>query len=171
MPPTSYRPCYFRDLKHLYPITSNHYYRFVAGHSGSEQILAGIVDGSVVRITFDTSGMLCDVQVDALSVPLHVDVSPLLQSEWKESQAKLLIPHSGIHDGTIHIRRFYLPDLHVGVADIPTVLEQFAIDFQDQNSPDQWVLEEVARSWKESGQYVLHWGQDYWVCEGWVVAD
>ena len=78
----------------------------------------------------------------------------------------------GFEPRTIRVRRFSIPDVEVGIEDLPSHLADFLDD--PESEPDPARREETAESarrWLEDGDFVLYWGNDLFVdAEGHVTS-
>lgn len=151
-----------RDESHLYRILPDQEYFHVGTLGDGRQVLMGLLCPDLVAITFDRAGNL-----------LGFDTHPL----------EFLHPQSGIYNiyderigpreeawhrelefrpATIEVKRFSIDELGVGIDDYP---EHFAevLDEPDQDEDWKAQIRKDKERWEADGQFVLYWGNDYWL--------
>ena len=67
--------------------------------------------------------------------------------------------------GTISIKQFFLPDLWLGIQDLPEHYQDF-LDYPENANDDEchYYSDEIA-DWRECGNFVLWWNEDYFLNE------
>lgn len=164
-----------RDDRHLYRISTHEPYCFHAGTSrDGRQVLIGLLCPDLVALFFDSDGALLDLEKRPLDFLRPSGV--IVDGEAVEGQVGTFdihderIPHHlrswqneiGFTPCTIAVRRFFVPELGVGIQDAP---DHFAEILADPNSSkdEKRDIRESMRCWNANGQFVLWWGNDYWL--------
>lgn len=168
--------------RRLYSIRPDSGYFDVGVTDDGRQVLMGPWLPDLVAVFFDASGNLVGresrrpgflhnrgVVVDGSPVEGSVeslDVNdPRTLASIAAWQGEL-----GFQPATIRVRRFHLDNLGVGIADHPDHLVEIlsaprASDADKENARDS------LRSWDADGQFVLRWGEEFWLDDaGEVVA-
>lgn len=101
-------------------------------------------------ILFDTEGN----KVDYVARPnaTHAPNEPALRA-W---QAEL-----GFVARTVHVKQFEVPEMGLGIEDLPSHLQDFVDDPESSDEPEE--LAEALRTWRADDAFVLHWGNDLWL--------
>jgi len=106
----------------------------------------------MLLIKFDLSGKL-------------IETSILEDEQPKQRQDQLERWKAGVGfmDKPINICKFYLKDYQIGVAALTNCMQE-AVDAPDHFDPVEleMIREEIDR-WLETGQFVLDWGNDYYM--------
>jgi hypothetical protein len=148
-----HEPFYVRPADYHYTLVSDPAYGWWTGaiHRG-RQLLRGV---SAVLL-FDEDGDLERIE--------KVEGYPIPQ-EWRqvppvESHAGIGWPRAlAFEEGPIRIKRFWLPELWLGIEDLPDGLAEYYTSpetFESEPEDVQW--------WIEAGQYVFHAGcGDYYM--------
>ena len=156
-------PVYFRPPDYLYSLRSAPHYGWWAGR---------LADGR--QLLFSVRVAFFDAAGDLLSVRGR-DRYPL-PAEWlprRPAGAEMAapLPHGieakprwveqlGFEEGPIRVNRFFLPDVQVGVADLPESLAEFILD-PEGASPHDWErtkMPQDAEEWLRDGLFCFHCG-------------
>jgi hypothetical protein len=148
-------PFYFRAPDYRYTLRSDSAYGWWTGVTRDERQLLVSRNGTLV---FDRRGQLLTVADDS-----EYPIPP----EWKAGPA--VVPCSvpwpqavQFEECPLRVRRFWVPERYLGVADMPDLLAEYFTD------PDTFrargdVRAEDALAWRDSDEYVFHCGCDYFM--------
>ena len=151
----------------LFPIRSAPDRYFYAGHlpNGRQALIARSVYGEMVAAIFDGGGNLIEVIQQKLpSRPVLRDSAEIREVDEDDFQ-EYLQGAFGFSPGLMRIKEFRIPREMFAVYHLPTLFREF---LENPNSPDfdeedRRGLPEVIRRWQEKGQFVLEWGNDFWL--------
>lgn len=150
----------------LFPIRSNPVY-FYAGHLWDvrQTLIGRSVYGHLVVACFDSGGSL--IEVIHQKLPSHLIVTgPFGTCEVDEDDfLNYLQGELGFTDGRIQVKEFHLTDKQLEVYQLP---EHYQAFLNDPNNPlysqeEHESFPGLIREWHERGQFVLVWGNDYWL--------
>jgi hypothetical protein len=167
----------------LYPIKPDEGHFFYAGIiPGEQQVLMGLFCPDLVAFCFDAAGnLLCvhsrplpflrrsDVLVDGQSIEglvrpydIYDERIPQQLDAWQRELQ--------FQPQTIRVKKFSLPELGIRIEDYPDYFDEvFADPRADQEEKDH--VRAFQREWEAARQFVLWWGNDYWLDDtGEVVA-
>jgi hypothetical protein len=159
----------------LFPIRSEPAYYFYAGHlpGGRQALIARSVYGALIVAVFDGGGNLVQVIHRELPSPPVLRDSGEIREVDERDFRKYLRREFGYAPGLIRIKEFRLPQEMLAVYHLPQHYREF---LEDPNSPvfddeQRQSFPGLIREWHEEGQFVLEWGNDYWLdSTGEVVA-
>jgi hypothetical protein len=150
-----------RDSSHRYQIADPRGRSFATGLTkDGKQALIGILFPELVCILFNQEGELIQVQRRPFWDTQLASVPPqgIDKAELRKWQEEL-----GFRPGQIHVTKFAIPELEVGIEDIPEhYLDafRFPADFETDEAA---ALQKETEDWVQEGRFVLHWGTDYWL--------
>jgi hypothetical protein len=164
-----------RGDAHLYPIRTEESYLLHTGFtSDNRQVLMGLYCPDIVAIFFEQNGSLLEAQKRRLSFlkpdeGVYDIYDPRITDELLSWQTEL-----GFQPGTIRVKRFFvwdnpefssdLPWMRngIGIQDYP---DHFAEILGDPNAleEEKEALQKSLEPWEADGQFVLWWGNDYWL--------
>jgi hypothetical protein len=158
-----------RDAKGdlLFPIRSAPERYFYAGHLPEDRqaLIARSVYGQMIAAIFDDGGNLVQVIHQELIIEIReVDKGDFQEYLWRES---------GLSPGLIRIKEFRIAQEMFAVYHLPQHYRDF---LEDPTSPafddeEREAFPGLIRQWNEWGQFVLEWGNDFWLdSTGEVVA-
>ena len=150
----------------IYPIQSSSYW--YAGHTrDGRQVLYGLLCPSLVAYFFSERGDLIDVQQQHLEFleegrnPGHVyDIYDPRIEPRREAWSRQL----GIYSGTIRVRKFRDSNHGVEILDYPDCFDD-ALQRPNASSEVKARIAEFRRDWEQQRNFVLLWGEDYWMDE------
>lgn len=167
---TSY---YYRDTAFLYQLRSHSAYWFYVSKSETLQTIMGLICDRFYSIIFDDRGRLIEVQQRPLKVapPLSDDVDDFGRlSNAVEKEVLQVRNELGVADAAIRVTRFRVPDVQIGIADLPEDLQEY-VDYRAVSGCTEEDLEEALNGWKEESLFVFWWGQSFYVnAEGEVAS-
>ena len=150
-------------MERHYPILSQECYGFFAGVTADrKQVLMGLLCPDLVALFFDSDGNLLSTErrsvefFQGVAPPynIHDQRIPGLIRQW---QAEL-----GFESTTIQVKRFFSDQLLVGIDDYPSHFEEILADPSESEEEKESIRMEMTE-WDELGQFVLVWGNDYWL--------
>lgn len=148
---------------------------FDAGMTGDgRQVLMGLDCPDLVAIFFDAAGDLIRHEARHLEFlqrsGLIVDGEPIEGAVGYYDIDDERILHRIVawqeelqfRSTTIRVKRFFLDELGIGIEDYPSHFGEILVDpgASDEEKRD---LRDSMRLWDADGQFVLHWGNDYWL--------
>jgi hypothetical protein len=157
----------FRDENYLYTLHNVAYRGFRTGtaHDGMA-IIAGIYFPDVLALRFDATGR----PIELLKRPLCKEAQAKGGAGFKpgfhalaEAELESLTKSMGFSSGEIRVKRFSVASHRIRLEDFPEAFGEIL------REPDRFAAEDVADArsclerWKEVGQFVFWWSQDYWV--------
>lgn len=145
--------------KRLYPIQDDVcHYR--AGHlSSGNQVLMD----EVHRIEFDTEGNLlaafCQETSQETVKVVDRDGNILVAYPQEPRQSvSMMLPFT---PGTISVKKFFLPELWLGIRDLPDHYQEFLDQPENANEEERHYYPKEIDAWRECGNFVLWWNEDY----------
>jgi hypothetical protein len=159
----------------LFPVRSAPERYFYAGHlpEGRQALIARSVYGQIIAAIFDAGGNLMQVIRQELPSPPVLPGSVHFREADEDRLQEYLRHEFGFSPGLIRVKEFCIPGEEFAVYHLPQLYQEFQ---ENPNSPavdavDREALPEVIRQWNEGGQFVLEWGNDFWLdSTGEVVA-
>jgi hypothetical protein len=146
-----------------YPIQSHESYFFYAGVTpDDQQVLMGLCCPNLVAFYFDAEGNLLKVAERPVAffqgvVPPYdiydKRIAPLLKAWRKEI---------GVRPVTISVKKFFSSEHDIGIEDYPSHFEEILSDPKTTKDERRDVQNSITL-WDEDGQFVLLWGNDYWL--------
>ncbi len=147
-----------------YPIRSHDGYFFYTGRTPDNgQVLMGLLCPDLVAFHFDLDGKL--LRSGRRPVPFFQGVTaydiyderipPLIEAWQKEMR---------LRPATIKVKKFFSEEHGIGVEDYPSHFHEILSD-PDADEEEKADVRESMESWDEDGQFVLLWGNDYWLDE------
>jgi hypothetical protein len=164
-----------RASGHQYLIQSHESYFFWAGRTKDRtQVLMGLACPYLVGFFFDLGGNLIGVQkrhleflqpsgvfVDGEPIQGQVKIYdiydeeiPIRLDEWQQE--------IGFQEQIISVKRFADPAIGIGIRDYPEHFAEVLSDPEASEEEKEGVLESLPE-WEADGQFVLWWGNDYWL--------
>lgn len=137
---------------HRFAVRSDPHHGIMAGRSEDAQWLLSDQQRGILAIRFDQSGNLVDSLLFGGNQP-----NPRRErlERWKAEV--------GFTDGPIHIREFSVEPYGIGIAALPSGMQE-AVDAPETFDEEEleMVLED-ALAWIKDGQFVLNWGDQYYM--------
>jgi hypothetical protein len=150
----------------VYRIKSSDYWH--TGHTNDgTQVLFGLLCPDLVAYLFNQRGDLIDIQLQRLEFMVEdqkpgqpFDIyDPRIESRRKQWSRKL-----GIRRGTINIRQFSDPEHDVKIENQPGYFND-VLERRDGPAEEKARIEELRQNWETEKNFVLWWGNDYWIGE------
>jgi hypothetical protein len=151
-----------KDEERLYPIAPDESY-FSAGITpDGEQVLMGLFCPDLIAFFFDSEGNVLRVEnrpLDCLHearppYDIYDDRIPKRIDAWKCELE--------FQQATIWIKKFFSEDLYIGIQDYPDHFEEILTDPEACEEEKDDVRDSI-QLWDKDGQFVLWWGNDYWL--------
>ena len=149
----------------LYNIQNSEIY-FHTGHlENGNQVLMGIQFPDIALLEFDPQGNY--LSIAARGIPkqflsvrngIYWADDIVLQALIKNWQDEI-----GFIPGTISVKPFFLPDQWIGIQDLPDHYLEFLNQPENYDEERRLQLQEDIRQWRESGDFVLYWSEDYYL--------
>jgi hypothetical protein len=166
-----------RDAKGdlLFPIRSAPERYFYAGHlpDGRQALIARSVYGQLIAAICDGGGNLTQVVHQELPSPPVLPDSGEIREVDEDEFREYLRREFGFSPGLIRIKEFHIPEGMFAVYHLPPHYREF---LENPNGPsfdeeERQAFPGLIRQWNECGQFVLEWGDDFWLdSTGAVVA-
>jgi hypothetical protein len=155
-----------RDKEHRYPIKSHADYCFFAGTTtDNKQVLMGLFFPNLIAIFFDSDGKLMNIDkrsVEFSPLGIYDDRIEAHIESWQEEMC--------FQPTTVRVQRFFAQEPYIGIEDYPSHFAEILADPEKCNEEKNDIRESM-RLWDEDGQFVLQWGNDYWLNDsGEIVA-
>jgi hypothetical protein len=144
---------------------------YTAGHDGGGRaVLLGLRYPYLVAVLFDQQGQLIEARIrplefEAPSVhargpyitedPFFQDRVQSVMQQWQDELA--------FSEGTAVLERFRIPELLIGIEDLPRHFQRFLNDPTEFSSEEQSNYPDIIREWQMNGNFVFWWGEDYYV--------
>jgi hypothetical protein len=159
----------------LFPVRSAPDRYFYAGllPSGRQALVGRSVHGYILVALFGPDGELIEVVRRDLPSPPAEPGPGRIREVDEDRFEEYLGREFGFTPGLIRVKEFRLPAEMFGVYPLPDYFREF---LTDPSSPaydeeDRQALPEVIERWVKDGQFVLEWGNDFWLnSQGEVVA-
>jgi hypothetical protein len=161
-------------IRSQYQIQPNQGYFDVGTTADGRQVLLGALCPHLVAVFFDSSGDLLAVQTRLLEFlkpsALIVDGKPLeglvqtydIADERIEMHLHTWRQELGFQPRDIVVKKFFIAELELGIEDYPSHLEDVLSDPSASDEKKQEVRAAM-QTWDTDGQFVLLWGNDYWL--------
>ena len=146
------QPAIPSEVMRLYPIAPRPAYQIIAGLIGDNQVLVYPLRQAYLMLRFTKDGVLFNWTEQPIPDP---STAARFRKEWLLSQ--------GFKSRTISVKRFYLPEFHLGIKQIPDSMRE-AIERPERFHPSE--LGEIYNgiaAWITDGLFVLCWNKDYYV--------
>jgi hypothetical protein len=151
------------ERERRYPIKTHESYGFFAGVTPDKtQVLMGLCCPNLVAFFFDSKGGLLKLEKRSITFfqsvtppyDIYDDRIPVLIDAWKTEV--------GFHPITIMVKKFFSRELYIGIEDYPDHFEEILSDPKACEEEKNDIRDSI-RLWDKAGQFVLLWGNDYWL--------
>jgi hypothetical protein len=147
----------------LYPIRSHEDYGFYAGVTpDNRQVLMGLLCPNIVVFLFNATGSLVETKqrrvhfFEGVTPPFDIydgRIPPMIDA-WQTEMR--------LQPGIIKVKKFFSLDLSVVIEDYPSHFEAILSDPQEGEDAKIDIRDSI-KSWDKEKQFVLIWGNDYWL--------
>ncbi len=147
----------------LYLIQNDIYHYHTGRLSNGNQVLMD----EVHRVEFDTEGNLLAAfcretsQTTLKALDIEGNVLAVFSQEAPEAPS-MMIPFT---PGTISVKPFSLPELWLGIQDLPDHYQEFLDHPENVNEEERHYYPNEIDAWRECGNFVLLWDEDYYLNE------
>ena len=148
-----------------YAIQTHDSYGFYTGLTpNDEQVLMGLFCPDLVAFYFDREGNL--LRTDRRPVPFFQGVTPPYNIYDKRIPPliKAWQKEIGFRSATIQVKKFFSHKPYIGIEDYPAHFQEILSD-PDADEEEKADVRDSMVSWDKDGQFVLQWGNDYWLDE------
>jgi hypothetical protein len=137
---------------------------FYAGRiNNGNQVLIGVQLPEIVIVEFDTQGNFLTFSVQDLPEGGQDSTSRAYNLEMSEIPLQVIQETLGFTPSIIAIKRFFLEDRWIGIEDLPDHYQD-VIDYPENYDEERLQeLREDIRSWRENGDFVFFWCEDYYI--------
>ena len=146
----------------LYAIRPDEGY-FSAGITADcEQVLMGLFCPNLIAFRFDREGNL--LGSEQRSVPFFRDVTPPYDMFDERIQPMIATwkAEMGFRPATIRVRKFFSDEHFIGIEDYPSHFHEVVSD-PGADEEEKADIRGSIELWDKDGQFVLQWGNDYWL--------
>jgi hypothetical protein len=151
------------DAVRRYSLTSHEEYGFFAGLTAdNKQVLMGVFCPDLIAFIFDPEGNLLKVEHRPVSFFLGVTPPYKIYDERLPALIRAWQDEMRFQPSTIKVKRFFSDELCIGIQDYPDHFEEILND-REEDEDEKKEIHDSMRIWDEEGQFVLQWGNDYWL--------
>lgn len=155
----------------MYRLQTHPVLDYCAGHDQhGEAILFGLRYPHIVAVLFDRAGRFLEIRVRPLGfeAPTVHSQGPYITEDpffLERVKDRLLLwqDEFGFVEGPIVVDCFRIPELLIGIDDLPRHLKKFLKAPADFSSDEQSNYPEIIRDWTTDGNCVLWWGREYYL--------
>ena len=149
--------------RRLYRIKPDEGYFFYADVTpDNKQVLMGVYCPNLIAFFFDSDGNLLSFHQRSLGVEHPHDGPYNVYSERISQQLSAWQLELGFQPTTIKVKKFFQLELKIGIQDQPDHFGEMLFDPQVSEDEKKEVRDSIRR-WEECEQFVLWWGNDYWL--------
>jgi hypothetical protein len=127
-----------------------------------QQVLMGLCCPNLVAFRFDRDGKL--VGTEQRPVPFFRGVTPPydIYDERLRPMLQAWKAEMGFRPDTIRVQRFYSDEHGIGIEDYPSHFHEVLAD-PTADAEEKADIRESMELWDQDEQFVLLWGNDYWL--------
>jgi hypothetical protein len=154
-----------KSSQRLFAIKPDEGHLFFAGITPeSEQVLMGLYCPNLLAFYFDSEGTL--LRSEEQPVPFFQNVTTPRPYDIYDDRIQPLInawqADMKLRSKVIHVKRFWSEEHSIGIEEYPShfheILSDLIADEEEKTS-----VRKSLQQWDEDGQFVLHWGNEYWL--------
>jgi hypothetical protein len=160
---------FLRDSDHLYWIEGYPHHGYWTGTTADgSQVLVVILAPHIIAIFFDHEGNLLEVQERRLSPSTLAMAEKGIYAGFRrqsDEDVSSWLDSLGIHESVIKVKRFFLPDYHVGIVDFPQFFQDILRNPSAYSEDEQRGAESAKARWFKEGIFEL-WlndGTNLWI--------
>ena len=135
---------------HIYPIQNDGLHFYTGLLPSGRPVLMGVQRPELVLVEFDKNG-------GVVQVVTH-DSSRDEENTLRSWQTEI-----GLQPGTIFVCAFFLTERWIGIHDLPDHYQDALNAPQNYDAEERDFLQNEAALWKERGDFVLYWNEDYYL--------
>jgi hypothetical protein len=152
-----------RKGERSYPIKTHEPYGFWTGLTpGNKQVLMGLLCPNLVAFFFDAGGTLLAVEQRPLALFQGVAPPYDIYDERIPGEVASWQSEMGLRPAPIKVKKFFTQEPYAGIEDYPDHFGEVLSDPEAGRAEKEDVCESM-RLWDKDGQFVLQWGNDYWL--------
>jgi hypothetical protein len=162
--------------QNLFHCASQDDYPWEAGQTDRDgQVLIGVYNAEVVAVFFNDSGNPARFERRSSSFATPMKERSIDDSTFDAALQGVLDSWKreiDFHAAGIRVAPFFIPELQVGVSELPIFLQGFLENpsfVTSARERQEWHLD-VSR-WQAEGRFVLRWGKEYWMNKRGEVTD
>lgn len=146
----------------LYAIRPDEGYFFAGVTPNGEQVLMGCFCPNLVVFRFDPEGNL--LRSEQRPIPFFQGVTPPydIYDERIQPMIDAWKAEMRFRPATIRVRKFWSDEHCIGIEDYPSHFHEILAD-PDEDEEEKADVRESMELWDKDGQFVLQWGNDYWL--------
>lgn len=156
-----------QDANRLFPVRSAPGYYFYAGRlpRGRQALVGRSANGRIVVGIFSKGGDLTEVVRRELPSPPVLPGSDDIREVDEGDFHDYLHQEFGFAPETARVKEFRIEPEGLAVYQLPEHYQAFLRDPRDPIFDDEQrtVFPRLIKEWVEEGQFVLEWGNDYWL--------
>jgi len=126
------------------------YFRAGRVPASGKQLLIGCEGDRAVSLWFSADGVF-----------LHIDERKLATPDDYNDVAQQIMDESGAVPSAVEVQRFTVPDRAIRIDRMPDYLEEFITSPDHFPNEKRGVMSEILSDWRESGNFVLVWNENY----------
>ena len=146
----------------LYTVRDNGQYFRTGQTASNDQVLFGVLAGEdgleVAAVWFDPAGRFSRFSTRQVTVRPAESEEAAVRRELADFQRAC-----GYRPDAIHVEQFSVPDRFIRIEDIPEHYQDFLSNQDDYDADRQEELAADIKKWVQDGDYVLWWGEDYYL--------
>jgi hypothetical protein len=155
----------------MYRIQTHPMLDYCVGHDKHGQaVLLGIRYPYLVAVLFDQVGRLVEIRIRPLGFQApaiykggpYITEDPLFLEKVHNQRSQWEVEF-GFKEGPIVVERFFLPQLLIGIEDLPRHLQRFLHHPTEFSTDEQSNYPAIIQDWRTNGNCVLWWGTDYYL--------
>lgn len=125
-------------------------------------MLMGLLCPSILVVRFDRDGFL--VGSEQRPVPIFHDMQPPydIYNEQVEFVSKAWQAEIGLRLAPIEVKKFWSTEHEIGIEDYPVHFHEVLSD-PNADEERKTYIRSAIEQWDNAGQFVLQWGNDYWL--------
>ena len=133
---------------------------FTGKTNDEKQVLLGWLGSFVAVVTFDNMGNILETREYPLNIDLKKGLGPIAEA-IADKQIRVIRKQLHLHKGPIRVEQFFVERWNIGLKQFPLGLEDF-LDRPDAfPEEDAQIFRKDIEDWKNAGNCVLQWGNDY----------
>lgn len=153
-------PYYYRQDSHLYRLAAAPHYCWYTGRKRRQQLLLGVADDKFVKVAFDENGAV--LQFDS-TILTKTQIPDWIETPTGPGLAYQQLVDLGLECSDIDIRRFWIPDLRIGIEDLFDTGKDLRLNrasFTEEEFQDTLDSIEI---WESLDQFVFWWHSDFYI--------
>ena len=154
-------PYYFREERYEYKLRSHPSYGFYVGRSNNGQAIWGLGEDWIDIIWFDLAGNF--ERFEKIAFIDFIKAEGFQSDILFEKANNFIYQRFNLIDETVSLKRFWLEEIETGIEDLTETMKEFLSEPDAFDDEETIEYKEILEEWKNEGQYVFWWGQDFYV--------